>query len=84
MIPRGTTFELEYLSEFEMEIKNILGYELGAHMRLIHEKNQRPKISCYCTFKVREFYFCLWAKQIMGHFGGFLERADTFLTIFCP
>jgi hypothetical protein len=20
-------------------------------MRLIHEKNQRPKISCYCTFK---------------------------------
>jgi hypothetical protein len=34
-----------------MEIKNILGYELGAHMRLIHEKNQRPKISCYCTFK---------------------------------
>jgi hypothetical protein len=20
-------------------------------MGLIHEKNQRPKISCYCTFK---------------------------------
>jgi hypothetical protein len=34
-----------------MEIKNILGHELGAHMRFIHEKNQRPKISCSCTFK---------------------------------
>jgi hypothetical protein len=42
MIPCGTTFEFEYLGEFEMEIKN---------MRLIHEKNQRQKISCYCTFK---------------------------------
>jgi hypothetical protein len=52
MIPHGTTFDFEYLGEFEMEIKNILGYELGAHMRLIQEKNQRPKISCYCTFKV--------------------------------
>jgi hypothetical protein len=52
MIPRGTTFEFEYLGEFEMEIKNIWGHELGAHMRLIHEKNQRPKISCYCTFKM--------------------------------
>jgi hypothetical protein len=50
MIPRGTTFEFEYLSELEMKIKNILGHELGAHMRLIHKKNQRPKISCYCTF----------------------------------
>jgi hypothetical protein len=50
MIPRGTTFEFEYHGEFKMEIKNILGHELGAHMRLIHEKNQRPKISCYYTF----------------------------------
>jgi hypothetical protein len=53
MIPRRTTFEFDYLGEFEMEIKNILGQELGAHMRLIHEKNQRPKISCYCTFKAQ-------------------------------
>jgi hypothetical protein len=51
MIPRGTTFEFEYLGEFEIEIKNILEHESGAHMGLIHEKNQRPKISCYCTFK---------------------------------
>jgi hypothetical protein len=51
MIPRRTTFEFEYFGEFEKEIKNILGHESGAHMRLIHEKNQRSKISCYCTFK---------------------------------
>jgi hypothetical protein len=52
MIPRGTTFEFEYLGEFKMEIKNknILGHESGAHMGLIHEKKQSPKISCYCTF----------------------------------
>jgi hypothetical protein len=30
MIPPGTTFEFEYLGEFEMEIKNILGHESGA------------------------------------------------------
>jgi hypothetical protein len=45
MIPRGTTFE------FEIEIKNILEHESEAHMGLIREKNQRPKISFYCTFK---------------------------------
>jgi hypothetical protein len=39
MIPRGSTFKFEYLGEFEMEIKNILGHESGAHMGLIHEKN---------------------------------------------
>jgi hypothetical protein len=32
-------------------IKNILRHESGAHMGLIHEEKQRPKISCYCTFK---------------------------------
>jgi hypothetical protein len=32
-----------------MDIKNISGDESGAHMGLIHEKKQRPKISCYCT-----------------------------------
>jgi hypothetical protein len=53
MISRGTTFEFEYLGEFEIEIKNILEHESGGHMGLIHEKNQRPKISCYCTFKIK-------------------------------
>jgi hypothetical protein len=51
MIPRGTTFEFEYLGEFKMDIKNILVHESAAHMGLIHEEKQRPKISCYYTFK---------------------------------
>ncbi len=49
--PRRTTFKFEYLREFEPEFENVLGYELGAHMGSIHEKNQGPKISCYCIFK---------------------------------
>jgi hypothetical protein len=53
MTPRGTTFELENLGEFEMEIKNILEHESGAQIRLIHEKNQKPKISCYSTFNCK-------------------------------
>jgi hypothetical protein len=48
----GTAFKFEYLREFEPELKNVLGYESGALMRSIHEKNQRQKISCYCTSKV--------------------------------
>ncbi len=51
MIPRGTAFKFEYLGEFKMDIKNILGNESAAHMGLIHEEKRRPKISCYCTFK---------------------------------
>jgi hypothetical protein len=51
--PRRTTLKFEYLREFEPEFENVLGYELGAHLGSIHEKNQGPKISCYCTFKLR-------------------------------
>ncbi len=40
MIALGTTFEFEYLGEFEMEIKNILGHESGAHMGLIFEETK--------------------------------------------
>jgi hypothetical protein len=43
MIPPGTTFEFEYPGEFEMDIKNILWHESGAHMGLIHEKNKGQK-----------------------------------------
>jgi hypothetical protein len=56
MIPRGTTFEFEYLGEFKIEIKNNLEHESGAHIGLIHEKNRRPKISCYCVFKPGTFF----------------------------
>ncbi len=51
LIPRRTTFKFEYLREFEPEFDNVLGYELGANMGSIHEKNLGPNISCYCTFK---------------------------------
>jgi hypothetical protein len=40
MIPPGTTFEFEYLSEFKMEIENILGHELEASIGLIYEKTR--------------------------------------------
>jgi hypothetical protein len=43
MIPCGTNFKFEYLGKFEMEIKNILGHESGAHMGLIPEKNRGQK-----------------------------------------
>jgi hypothetical protein len=32
-------------------------------MGSIHEKSQRPKISCYCTFK---YVHNLWVALIMG------------------
>jgi hypothetical protein len=43
MTPRGTTFEFEYIGEFEMEIKNILEHESGAQIRLINEKKPEAK-----------------------------------------
>jgi hypothetical protein len=43
MIPRGTTFEFEYLDEFKMDIKKNLGHESAAHMRLIHKGKKRAK-----------------------------------------
>jgi hypothetical protein len=49
----GTTFEFEYLREFEAKFDISLGYESGVHIGLIHEKNERPKISCYCPIKDR-------------------------------
>ncbi len=72
MIPRGTTFKFKFLSEFEIEIKNIFRHESGAHMGLIHEKNQRPKISCYCTFKSEPSLaslFSAWALHFCFIFG---------------
>jgi hypothetical protein len=38
-----TTFEFEYLGEFEIEIKNILEHESGAQIGLIHEKTGGQK-----------------------------------------
>jgi hypothetical protein len=59
LIPSRTTLKFEYPRECEPEFEDVLGYELGAHMGTIHEKNQGPKISCYCTFNIEPltFYF---------------------------
>jgi hypothetical protein len=46
--PQGTTSEFEYLSKFETEFENNLRYDSMVYIELIHEKKQRPKISCYC------------------------------------
>ncbi len=43
--------EFEYLGEIDMEIKNILGHESGAHVRLIHEKNRGQKSRATVPFR---------------------------------
>jgi hypothetical protein len=58
--------KFEYLREFEPEFENVLGYELGAHMGLIHENNQGPKISCYCTFKALKMKRNIESKHVKG------------------
>jgi hypothetical protein len=74
-VPHGTTFEFEHLGEFKIEIKNILEHESGAHMGLIHEKNQRPKISCYCTFNANsiQYYIIKESRSLETRSGGSLE-----------
>jgi hypothetical protein len=54
-IPLRTMLKFKYLRELKPEFENVLGYELGAHMGSFHEKNQGPKISCYCTFKINKY-----------------------------
>ncbi len=76
MIPCRTTFKFEYLREFE----NVLGYELGAHMGLIDEKNQGPKISCYCTFKSNLY---LWKGLPEKLFNLFLKHPIKLREILC-
>jgi hypothetical protein len=60
--PRGTTFEFEYLCEFETKFKTNLGYDSGAYMRLIYEKTEAknmPKIAevklSRCGLEVADF-----------------------------
>ncbi len=57
MIPRRTIIEFEYLGEFEMEIKNILGHESWAHMGLIYEKtrgqNSRATVPLKWNLRIR-------------------------------
>ncbi len=48
---RWSTLTCEYLREFSKKFKTVLlGYS-GAGGKLIHEKNQKQKISWHCPFK---------------------------------
>jgi hypothetical protein len=38
--PQRTTFEFEYLCNFEIELKNNLGCDSGVHMESIHKKTE--------------------------------------------
>jgi hypothetical protein len=47
-----SNFEFEYLVKFETEFENILGCESVFQVGSFDEKNQSPKISCYCPFNI--------------------------------
>jgi hypothetical protein len=40
-------------AKLKTKFKNILGYELGAQVGSIDEKNQSSKISCNCPFNIK-------------------------------
>ncbi len=48
---RWCTFTCEYLREFSKTSKTVLMGYSGAGGKLIHEKNQKQKISWHCPFK---------------------------------
>ncbi len=50
MILRGTTFELEYLSEIKFIFENNLWHESGDQESDFDDKKQKLKISCRCAF----------------------------------
>jgi hypothetical protein len=49
---RWCTLSCEYLCEFSNKFETALMVYSKAWGKLIHEKNQESKISCYCPFKV--------------------------------
>ncbi len=67
LIPWRTTFKFEYLREFEPEFEIVLGYESGAYMGSIHEKNQRPKSRATVPLMLRNL-FAFSSFQILSTF----------------
>jgi hypothetical protein len=49
---RWQTLSCEYLREFSKKFETILMEYSGARGKLIHEKNQKQKISWHCPFKL--------------------------------
>ncbi len=48
---RWQTLNCEYLREFSKKFETVLMDHSGAGGKLIHEKNQKQKISWHCPFK---------------------------------
>ncbi len=49
---RWSTLSCEYLCEFSKKFETVLMGYSGAGGKLIHEKNQKQKISWHCPFKI--------------------------------
>ncbi len=54
---RWSTLSCEYLREFSKKFETALMVYSGPWGKLIHEKNQKQKISWHCPFKTREKKF---------------------------
>ncbi len=48
------TYSCEYLHQFSKKFETVLMEYSGAGGKLIHEKNQKQKISWHCPFKLKE------------------------------
>ena len=57
--PRWSTLSCEYLREFSKKFETVLMGYSGAGGKLIHEKNQKRKISWHCPFK--DMFWCIFA-----------------------
>jgi len=65
---RWQTLSCEYLREFSKKFETVLMEYSWDGGKLIHEKNQKQKISWHCPFKS--------ANQVLFLFGGKVERAN--------
>jgi hypothetical protein len=65
---RWWNYFFEYLRKIETKFEDSLRCESGAHMGSINEKNQRPKISCFCPFNTQRRLsenFFIWLFSMM-------------------
>ena len=65
-LPPVSTLSCEYLREFSKNFETVLMGYSGAGGKLIHEKNQKQKISWHCPFKLPWKMFdstCFWRKE---------------------
>ncbi len=60
------TLSCKYLREFSKKFKAALLVYSGAWGKLIHEKNQKSKISWHCPFKETRNWFSAWRHRFLG------------------